>query len=44
MNAADAAEPGLNRDSFAMMASDATGHVVASVNELITGEPPVAAS
>jgi hypothetical protein len=35
--AADAGEPGRNRDSFAITISDATGHVVASVNAVITG-------
>ena len=35
--AADAGEPGRNRDSFAITISDATGHVVASANAVITG-------
>jgi beta-lactamase superfamily II metal-dependent hydrolase len=36
-SAADAGEPGPNRDSFAITISDATGHVVASANGVITG-------
>ena len=34
--AIDAGEPGRNRDSFAITVSDATGHVVATVNAVIT--------
>ena len=35
-NAADAGEPGRDRDSFTITISDETGHVVASVNAVIT--------
>jgi beta-lactamase superfamily II metal-dependent hydrolase len=35
--ATDAGEPGRNRDSFGITVSDAAGHVVASVNGVITG-------